>query len=68
MHEYVRVKDPDTGHEFSLPVGTFDPDTVTVLDKPATDPGGAPLPPKHKTTVAKAAENRAATPPPVKEK
>lgn len=55
---YVRVKDKVTGHEFSMPEGTFDEDAVTVLDKPATDPGGVPLPVKHKTTVAQAADSK----------
>ena len=55
MPEYVRVKDKSTGHEFSMPAGTFDEDAVTVLKKDAVDPGGAPLPTKHKTTVADAA-------------
>ena len=55
MPEYVRVKDKATGHEFSMPEGTFDEEAVTVLKKDAVDPGGEPLPPKHKTTVADAA-------------
>ncbi len=55
---YIRVKDKQTGHEFSLPEGTFDPDSVTVLDKDATDPGGEPLPVKYKTTVASASANK----------
>lgn len=58
MPEYVRVKDKQTGHEFSLPDGTFDTDSVTVLKKDAVDPGGDPLPVKHKTTVAEAAGNK----------
>ena len=58
MPEYVRVKDRQTGHEFSLPDGTFDPDSVTVLKKDAVDPGGDPLPVKYKTTVAEAAGNK----------
>lgn len=53
---YVRVKDKTTGHEFSLPEGSFDEADATVLDKPATDPGGDPLPVKYHTTVNKAAE------------
>jgi hypothetical protein len=55
---YVRVKDKTTGHEFSMPEGTFDEDAVTVLEKDATDPGGAPLPVKYKTSVTKAAESK----------
>lgn len=62
---YVRVKDNQTGHEMSLPEGTFDVAAVTVLDKAATDPGGEPLPTKYHTTVDAAAETKrgqAATP------
>lgn len=55
MPEYVRVKDKATGHEFSMPEGTFDEEAVTVLKKDAVDPGGEPLPTKYKTTVADAA-------------
>lgn len=58
MPEYVRVKDKQTGHEMSLPVGTFDEADAEVLKKPATDPGGEPLPVKYKTTVDQAAENK----------
>lgn len=56
---YVRVKDNQTGHEFSMPEGTFDEDDVTVLDdKAATDIGGEPLPTKYHTTVEAAAETK----------
>lgn len=55
---YIRVKDKSTGHEFSMPEGTFDEDAVTVLKKDATDPGGTPLPVKYHTTVTKAADTK----------
>lgn len=58
MPEYVRVKDKQTGHEFSLPDGSFDPEAVTILKKDAVDAGGSPLPVKHKTTVADAAASK----------
>ncbi|WP_294567611.1 hypothetical protein [uncultured Arthrobacter sp.] len=58
MPEYVRVKDKQTGHEFSMPAGTFDEDAVTVLKKDAVDAGGEPLPTKHKTTADQAASNK----------
>jgi hypothetical protein len=63
MPEYVRVKDKQTKHEMSLPVGSFDESDATVLDKDATDPGGVPLPVKYHTTVTQAADTsgRAAT-------
>lgn len=61
MPEYLRVKQADTGHELSLPrehVEAVGDDAYTVLDKPAVDEGGVPLPAKYKTTVAKAAASR----------
>ncbi len=54
----IRVKDKQTGHEFSVHESTFDGDAMTDLDKPATDPGGEPLPVKYKTTATKAAESK----------
>lgn len=65
MSDFTRVKDNETGHEYSVPTVRFeaDPDLFTKVDKPATYPDGSPLPPKYKTTVAKkAAENRTASP------
>lgn len=41
---YTRVKDPETGHEYSTLVVI---DGLKVLDKPAEDAYGQPLPPKH---------------------
>lgn len=58
MPEYARIKDKQTGHEYSLPVGSFDENDVTVLNKDAVDPGGVPLPTKYKTSVAEAAETK----------
>lgn len=61
MPDYLRVKQRDTGHELSVTQAMYDfaPDSYDVLDdKPATNSGGAPLPAKYKTTVAKAAERK----------
>ncbi len=58
MTDYVRVKDKQTGHEFSVPAHTFDGDAMTELDKPATDPGGELLPVKYKTTVNAAVDTK----------
>jgi hypothetical protein len=53
MTDLVRVKDKSTGHEFSWParlvVGV---EGVEVLERPALDGSGEPVPPKHQTTVA----------------
>lgn len=51
---FVRVKDNDTRAEYSLPA-TASRDGVTVLDKPAADDNGDPLP-------AKTSVNRGPTP------
>lgn len=55
---YLRVKQKETGSELSVTQAMYDfaPDGYDLLEKKsATDAGGNPLPPKHKTTVAKAA-------------
>ncbi len=65
MTDFVRVRDNETNHEYSVAVSRFDadPDLFTKVDKPATNSSGEPLPPKYRTTVAKkAAENRATEP------
>lgn len=66
MPDLLRVKQTDTGHELTVTQSMYDfaPDAYDVLkDKPATDGGGNPLPPKYKTTVAKSASaKRAAAP------
>jgi len=45
---WTRVKDKDTGHEFSTQL--VNPDAHTVIDKDAVDGLGRPLPVKHYTT------------------
>jgi hypothetical protein len=53
MSEYIRVRQIETGHQLSVPrshaeaTGGYE-----VLDKPAVDPAGRPLPPKYRTTLA----------------
>ena len=46
----VRVRDNATGHEYTLD-HTLTAKGVTVIDKPATDREGKPLPPKMRTTL-----------------
>ena len=62
MPEYVRVKQKETGAEVSIFRHMYDfaPDAYDLLDKPATNAGGDPLPTKHKTTVAKSAAEKSA--------
>lgn len=56
MSDYLRVTWKATGHESSIPASRFDSDRHRELsEKDATDSTGAPLPPKYKTTVTKAA-------------
>lgn len=61
MSEFIRVKDNDTGHEFTIRAGQFVEGAMKEIDKPALDNGGEPLPPKHKTTVAAQASARRTT-------
>jgi hypothetical protein len=51
MTDFVRVKDRDTGHEFSLPVALVTTEEV-LPDRPAVDRNGAPLPAKHSLPLA----------------
>ena len=48
--EVYRVRDLSTGHEYTIGAEfvTEDPRAVEVLDKPAVDPVGIPLPPKYR--------------------
>lgn len=46
MPEYVRVKCKSTKHEKSIPAEASR-EGWDVLDKPATNPDGTPLPDKH---------------------
>lgn len=61
MPEFVRVKDKETGHHYSVSRERFDrsPDLWQELKQPATDSAGDPLPPKYKTTVSAEAGKKA---------
>ncbi len=65
MSEYVRVRQLETGHQLSVPKPHADAVGVgvgyEVLDKPAVDAAGDPLPPKYHTTIAPAAGSDAET-------
>lgn len=54
MSEFIRVRDKETGHHVSIPAARYDRerDLWQELKQPATDAGGTPLPPKHKTSVS----------------
>lgn len=56
--DFIRVEDKATGHQFSIREDQFDPDAVKKVDRPAVDVGGDVIPPKHKTTVKKAAADK----------
>jgi len=45
--EYVRVKDKDTKHEYTIPKERVDPEAHEVLKKDAIAPSGDPLPVKY---------------------
>lgn len=55
MHDYVRIKIPETNHEVSVPAIQAEIAGVKPLDKPAVDASGNPLPPKYHRTVEQAA-------------
>lgn len=61
MPKYLRVRMKDTGHEITIREDQFREDAVERLDKEPLGADGLPLPPKFKTTVKKAAENKATT-------
>lgn len=51
MPEYVRVKQPETGHELSMVASAAQAAGLTPLDKPATKSDGTPLPPKYRIAL-----------------
>lgn len=61
MSDYVRVRDKETGHHVSILRSQFeqDGDVWQELKQPATDTGGAPLPPKFHTSVSAETEKKA---------
>lgn len=54
MRDLVRVKDPDTGHEFTTTRARAERAGLRVLDKDAVDAFGAPLRTKHNINPRKA--------------
>lgn len=59
MPEWVRVKDPDTGHEITMSTEQANAVGASPVDtKNATTASGDPRPPKYHTTVAEAAASR----------
>lgn len=49
---FVRCKDPRTGHEFTIDEAAAKRMRVQILDRPAVDRSGRPLPWKPATTKA----------------
>lgn len=52
--DYVRVKDRDTGHEFSVRTELVNDEAHEVLDKPALGHDGLPAPVKYRTSIDEA--------------
>ena len=50
--EWVRVKDKDTGHKYSVPAGAVDENAHQVLKQPAADLACDPLPAEHNESPA----------------
>ena len=61
MRDLVRVKDPDTGHEFTTSRARAEKAGLRVLDKAAADAFGKPLRAKHNLTTTKKATKAADT-------
>jgi hypothetical protein len=60
--EFVRVKDPDTGHEVTVPRRFAEANNLDVLkDKDAVDSNGRPLPGKPRVELPKADKPTAST-------
>lgn len=51
MTDWIRVKDAETGHEYSIPAGT-EAEGQKVLEKPGADRFGDPLPAKVNRPLA----------------
>ena len=61
MTEWVRVKDPDTGHEITISTEQARAFNARVIEsKDAAGPDGLPLPPKYHTTIDAAAARKGA--------
>lgn len=59
MTEFVRVKQKETGHELSVPTSHAEAsDGYSIVDKPAVDSAGRPLPPKYREQVDKIARRK----------
>ncbi len=47
MTEFIRVRDKNTGHEYTVSAALADNDAYERLDKVAVDPNGNPFPPVY---------------------
>jgi hypothetical protein len=56
--QFVRVKDPATGHEVTVTKAYAEGYKLPVLDKDATDSNGRPLPGKPNVELPKAAPKK----------
>lgn len=52
MTQFVRAKDPTSGHEFTTNAAFAKSAGLQVLDKDAVDSNGTPLPAKHNVDKA----------------
>lgn len=59
--EHLRVKDNETGHEYTIRAAEYDKALHTKVDNPAYDAHGEPAPVKYRTTATKAAGKTAST-------
>lgn len=61
MSDYLRVRDKDTGHEYTIRAAHFNEDAHTVIDKPALDAHGEPAAMKPRESVGKRAAKKTAS-------
>lgn len=52
--EYTRVRDRSTGHHYSVISSAVHPTAHEVLDEPAVDVSGTPLPPEYSASPSAA--------------
>lgn len=64
MTDFIRVRDKQTRHQYSIPASRFDAEIWDQLDQPATNGDGTLVPPKHH--VAKGSRPSAASKPAAK--
>lgn len=58
MSEYLRIRDPDTGHHLTVTREQFEAFGGVILNRPALDSVGNPLPPKYNSKLGQRTPRR----------